>query len=96
MNSELIGGMLVGAALGVLACVAAIRVMVGRMSAQGCVRMAARFLEDLEGSTRDEIIQLFRARAALHELGKLDAASQRSALRDTDLQPTANSLQPNP
>ena len=94
MSSELIGGLLFGAALGLGLAVAAIWLLAGRISPQVSVRLARLFLADLRGTNSQEIFQLFRAREALRQL----AASRRSALPDTaaDLQPTANSLQPSP
>lgn len=84
-TSNLLGGLIVGAALGAAGAVAAIWLLAGRISPQVSVRLARLFLADLRGTDSQEIFQLFRARAALHELGKLDAEARKNRGRTSDV-----------
>jgi hypothetical protein len=101
----LLGGLLFGMALGFYAGLiwagCDLLRKINNSSPRACVRLARLCISDLCANDPDLVIQLFRARAALHQLACLMAASRRSALRDRTaaarapaLQPTANSLQP--
>ena len=67
-TSNLLGGLLCGALLGVAGTVSAIWLLAGRMPARVCVRMARRLLADLKGEGIQEIMLLFRVRDALRQL----------------------------